>query len=789
MPAVKKKNNKLIIVVVLVAVIFIAVMLFYLSATVNVISQSFHQQKANINITILPTLGISSRGYAFSNNAKYIDGFALINYSFANASNANITLAEYTKPPEPSIYLINIENYCYKCFFNEQTLYSQISADLRAHDLLRNSSMFSYININDVRQIPENSIVIIPSGLLPLPLTPSTASNNFTILNMLSRGDSIIYMGNNFTESVTFGGIAVINNQSVAKDILLAKLNTSSVNASAQPINSIIFNSPLFGFQDGYFYGDIATQNSLNGTLIAFSNYPSTAWKNQSSMAMDIANVIDTRYWLDQIAVGYSNLTILNNSRKLDLIVTSQKQVALGNNTTSELNNSYAILTARLYNNGTYAELNIPFRMNFSFNGEVRMSSSVGETQTIPIDLSVYNLTGTYNTFRAVLLNTSMDPISTGLVGDFNKPFAVSIDQAFNFVPGYYFIELLDGNNNLYATGITYLDNTTITPVAIDFKNATFSFFTQSNNITLNNVPYSISLNNLFEQNGTIRNGTITYDLPKGTILSHGNETFAFEVMGKTYTYISQYSSPTSGGNALYIEFGIAIIVVVFLNIMIRPELPDDYYIDLPDFTASKKARIKEQPQTLVNVFDSINARYRWKYMPLTTEEFRYGISNGVRHDNVPISITQQNAYTVLMALQSAGLVIGMDDYFAPVSWEEKSRHDIEYLVVFRKLRDFCVAGAMLFTELDQSDKADMVIIKSGVQYNAVIYSEKSYIRPFAVSSRQKTLIAFLNEEAKEEFLGKLYSSYDSSAEIIKAAIAYSYVKLVDTSNTDELVL
>ena len=48
-----------------------------------------------------------------------------------------------------------------------------------------------------------------------------------------------------------------------------------------------------------------------------------------------------------------------------------------------------------------------------------------------------------------------------------------------NFVPGYYFIELLDGNTNLYATGITYLDNTTITPVAIDFKNATFSFFTQ----------------------------------------------------------------------------------------------------------------------------------------------------------------------------------------------------------------------------------------------------------------------------------------------------------------------
>jgi hypothetical protein len=82
-----------------------------------------------------------------------------------------------------------------------------------------------------------------------------------------------------------------------------------------------------------------------------------------------------------------------------------------------------------------------------------------------------------------------------------------------------------------------------------------------------------------------------------------------------------------------------------------------------------------------------------------------------------------------------------------------------------------------------------MVIIKSGVQYNAVIYSEKSYIRPFAVSSRQKTLIAFLNEEAKEEFLGKLYSSYDSSAEIIKAAIAYSYVKLVDTDNTGELVL
>ena len=159
MPEVKKKNNKLILVIAIVAIIFIAVMLFYLSATVNVITQSLHQQKPNINITILPTLGISSRGYAFSNNAKYVDAYALINYSFINASDANITLSSYTKPPEPFIYLVNIENYCYKCFFNEQSLYSQISTDLRAHDILRNSSMFNYININNAKYVDGYALI------------------------------------------------------------------------------------------------------------------------------------------------------------------------------------------------------------------------------------------------------------------------------------------------------------------------------------------------------------------------------------------------------------------------------------------------------------------------------------------------------------------------------------------------------------------------------------------------------------------------------------------------------
>ena len=89
---------------------------------------------------------------------------------------------------------------------------------------------------------------------------------------------------------------------------------------------------------------------------------------------------------------------------------------------------------------------------------------------------------------------------------------------------------------------------------------------------------------------------------------------------------------------AIYIEFAVAIIVVVLLNLVLKPPNRDEYYIDVPEFPPSKKDQVKVQASDIVSVFDKVNYYYHWKYMPLTAEEVRSGIGNNIRINSMPDS-------------------------------------------------------------------------------------------------------------------------------------------------------
>ncbi len=128
-------------------------------------------------------------------------------------------------------------------------------------------------------------------------------------------------------------------------------------------------------------------------------------------------------------------------------------------------------------------------------------------------------------------------------------------------------------------------------------------------------------------------------------------------------------------------------------------------------------------------------------------------------------------------------------DYYAPKKWTQLSNHNIEYLVIYRKLRDFCVANAMLFTELDSASNIDMIITNKSFQNFIKIYTDDMRLKDIEIKPGARMFMVFLDEEKKMLFLDKLYMSYGINAEILKMAVSYGNLRLLDTSHLDDLKL
>jgi len=174
--------------------------------------------------------------------------------------------------------------------------------------------------------------------------------------------------------------------------------------------------------------------------------------------------------------------------------------------------------------------------------------------------------------------------------------------------------------------------------------------------------------------------------------------------------------------------------------------------------------------------------------MPLSLEEVKSGIDSNLRYNGMPIAVTLQNANLIMSNLIAEGEVETAGGYYAPKKFIEDSKHDIEYLAVFRKLRDYCIAHAILFTEIGSSDVADAVISKGGVQAHVIIYSSISGMRDVRLVNGIKTFIVFIDEEVEQSFMEKLFSSYGEQAELLKIGISYSYIKLINTNELDQLL-
>ena len=151
------------------------------------------------------------------------------------------------------------------------------------------------------------------------------------------------------------------------------------------------------------------------------------------------------------------------------------------------INNTYSLIRVSARNRNGFAKFETEVRDRFSEMGSVSVPARVGETQNIPILIKV-NSTNPNDLFHLQIQDSNMSFVSTIPVGFISNSFGVVKYYAFSLPSGYYSVSIADFNNRDYASSFFHLENASIVPVTLDFKNGTFSFSIFSNGFPVTNT-------------------------------------------------------------------------------------------------------------------------------------------------------------------------------------------------------------------------------------------------------------------------------------------------------------
>ncbi|MEM0201621.1 MAG: hypothetical protein QXR73_00380 [Candidatus Micrarchaeaceae archaeon] len=770
---------------IIIAVIFVIAIVaggFYLSFELSHI----HITPAPPPVVLPTSLStyVSYQALLDNNESRFVVPYAELSYSVSNLTELyiNVSLLESKFPTK--VYMLNAsQSGCVNCG-DFQAFLDGVQSDLALYGLTPEVGNLTVINESSLPSISNNSILIIPNGLMPQAMLSNYGSSNITLIHyLLDRGTSIIYIGNIFSSVVLPNGVIIPNTR-----IPSYMLTTSPVSS-----NSIFsFDSPVFSFSSGLRYGDISYINVLNGSIVAFSNYLDS-WPSPSAASEDMAKAIASGFWLPRYASGSEAIAL--NASKAESgssgieMLNPKINYSVGNVAALET----GWLHAEAYTNSSYGYsgkslykyINEP--SDYLSNGTVSLPSIVILGSSQPITLQIYTNSSVpiqiqphLSVYTENMIKVSTIPLSLiSATGNFT--FVKLIKST--FVPGMYIIQLKGFSDNLYASALFNVPAVEVAETYSNYTSNAFRFYVSSDGVPLTGLGYTMTLNGKYPLNGTLTNGTIYYSLPSGVGEQFGTLNFTAKILSQDFSYVASNPAPVIKITSKDIALIIAVVVILLMVTMVRAPNRDDFFIDVSHLPKQQRTFITLNPQDVMSVFQKLNTYYHWRYMPLSVSEFKLAIASNIRYNGIPVNLTPSNVEVLLDQLIANGMVISADDLYAPKGWVEESKHDIEYLAVFKKLRIYMVTHAYVFTDLDISQTSDMNVVVGGDKHNIVIYAPSSRFKDIPISMTSKTFIAFMNDDRLEDFRDRLYSVSDAGAEQLKLYISAGYVKLISMEN------
>ncbi|MFA6490202.1 MAG: hypothetical protein WCT52_06035 [Candidatus Micrarchaeia archaeon] len=686
--------------------------------------------------------------------------YALLEYSTERVMSMNFTLKAYSRRPTTQVFLLD---------------YARDSADnypvfrKRLLDGLKEKQIpVAEIGVEKLAGLPAGAIVVVPTGYLPKEFIGMDSP--FDYRSLLARGSNIIYIGLEMTRVMDRSGSTISANPTelVFKQAKLQstenfRLFDGQYVVSAKPRGDMSSSQPL--------YNSVSVVCHGNGCMMFLPQNLDGGWRGDEQYspgevaANDVLRMITDEKWLPVLSTVTANPPISEGGAKTLTLLTPPFPNSV----------IYAeLITEATDLQGMKGRMLDVFKVVKSTNGELQPRESYavpyylsGQLTRLNMDLSEPDPTPVKLFVRVYKDGTVLqdEELELGLtVPDKQKSKDIQMDTG----PGDYMIKVTDKNGKPYAaTAITVINPTVSINGSPNWEKGMFTFYVTANGVSMTPRAISVSMDNKSEK----RYSPTTY------VYSNGKPYIYYEYPGQIKPGIHNFTF-TSGSwvSTVPLEFRaqkymwdnplvvflaiVSVLIFGVAQVLRRPEVLK-YGLDIPDFPPQSTLKIPVKSETILQIFNDVNADFSWQWMPLRLEELKNGFRR-LTYNGKPILIGDFNLERLLYKLRDEGKIREELGYWGLVDWEKQSKHTIRYLTIYRIMRNVFVNNAVKFSKLDSIAECDVkAIAGKDEKYFHVMEGEPERIihRALATAKKGTTIIVFGTDEEKDAFRSTLVST------------------------------
>ena len=319
---------------------------------------------------------------SYSNSSSLLP-YALFSYSASNASTVAVNFTVFkSRLPNGGIFVLNTSDECFNCGSTAGIL-SSLAGSLVRYGLIRDPSGISIAQVSSATALPNDSIVIILNGLLPAQLLTPNSRNVTPIAEMMNKGISVIYVGQDFSHALLPGSI-VIPTSNITFPTFLADHD-----CAAQLHPRILLQPEHLRIPAR----QQARQHNLPERLQRIHRrilQRPDSWPSYADVGADIATAIQALFWLPRYSIGYASIKTpgLQSSGRIGVIGsginTTRQNVLSGRMTT--LNGGYAraVISANTAAGTNTVYQYLYFSPSLSLNGTVSVAPSIASEPAGP---------------------------------------------------------------------------------------------------------------------------------------------------------------------------------------------------------------------------------------------------------------------------------------------------------------------------------------------------------------------------------------------------------------------
>ena len=692
-----------------------------------------------------------------------------ITYSAATQDLRNITLhaRRYASEIPTDIYMLD---YPSDGSTGKDDFKQALESGLMANGVLQGNATLQVVKINQPALVSKRMVLIVPTGRIPADLVDPSSDVN--IAKLAARGCVIIYLGGDFSLS--------IGRDSVVREIPDGTLSQFNLSYGARlgpgTDRPYRLEQSRFTFTGPGSYtvsNAITVQPIGSGYVAAFPDTLDLGWGRTGPAAAgeDIAEFIYQAGWQVPITAGTLNVPVTN--------ATNPFRGTLFLNPSPDNGGFVRLYITAISPNETNRKANVTFKREFRDLVILNPVTGTISHPAIGVNGSTLNFhivfrenfseTREINLYLRAFKN--MEEVQEQDLGavSFETIYERNMRYNVNLSGGDHVLRVQDFSGKTYAQSFLHIPDVTILSKGEGWEVPRFAFQMLSDGLPVANTVVTVKMDGKFAKNlTTSSDGSFSYAPPE--VPAFGDHTFTFEATGRTMALkLSRVRTITFVDDPKNQIILVAIVIVGILGIALQRTEPPKYYIDVPDFPPQKKERIPLSRFSLINLIESTNKDYRWKYMPLTAQEIKANVRKKLTYQGKAIMISDYNLEKLLGQLCDTGEIFLSSGLYGLKGWIAQSGKAPDYLATFRTLRNFFINSAVLFTDIGQRQDCDTLANYRGENLMVHIYEGDATVRRALLSARKgRNYIVFSTAYDVAEFLRRLSNSATPASVALK---------------------